>query len=77
MVQVVAATLIHTAVVELITTDVRAGVDLVFGEVRQELDTHRVVILVTITKIIVHLDQVELADTFMDTEVQMDVQVTA
>ena len=71
------ATLIHTAVVELITTDVRAGVDLVFGEVRQELDTHRVVILVTITKIIVHLDQVELADTFMDTEVQMDVQVTA
>jgi hypothetical protein len=77
VVQVVAATLIHTAVVELITTDVRAGVDLVFGEVRQELDTHRVVILVTITKIIVHLDQVELADTFMDTEVQMDVQVTA
>jgi|TARA_R110001592_G_C12589547_1_gene694443 hypothetical protein len=75
--QVVVATLIHTAVVELITTDVRAGVDLVFGEVRQELDTHRVVILVTITKIIVHLDQVELADTFMDTEVQMDVQVTA
>ena len=72
-----AATLIHMVVVELITTDVRAGVDLVFGEVRQELDTHRVVILVTITKIIVHLDQVELADTFMDTEVQMDVQVTA
>tara|TARA_B110000467_G_scaffold38708_1_gene35313 strand:- start:268 stop:468 length:201 start_codon:yes stop_codon:yes gene_type:complete len=65
------------AVVELITTDVHALEDLVFGEVQQELDTHKVVTLVIIIKIIAHRAVAEQVDIFMDTEVQMDVRVTA
>ena len=72
-----AATLIHMAAVELITTDVLAGADLVFGEVRQQLDTHKVAILATITKATAHQAVAEQVDIFMDTEVQTDVRVTA
>ena len=72
-----AATLIHTAVVELITTDVHALEDLVFGEVQQEPDTHKVVTLVIIIKIIAHQAPEEQADTLTAIEAQMDVRVTA
>ena len=71
------ATLIHTAVVELITTDVHALEDLVFGEVQQELDTHKVVTLVIIIKIIAHRAVAELEAILTAIEVQMDVRVTA
>ena len=64
-------------VVELITTDVQPGADLVFGEVQQQPDTHKVAILATITKATAHQAVAEQVDIFMDTEVQMDVQVTA
>ena len=65
------------AVVELITTDTHAGEDLVFGEVRRQLDTHKVAILATITKATAHQAVAEQVDIFMDTEVQTDVRVTA
>ena len=71
-----AATLIHMAAVELITTDVLAGADLVFGEVRRQLDTHKVAILATITKATAHQDQADPEAILTAIEAQMDAQVT-
>tara|TARA_R110002074_G_scaffold34870_1_gene95495 strand:- start:378 stop:578 length:201 start_codon:yes stop_codon:yes gene_type:complete len=64
------------AAVELITTDVLAGADLVFGEVRQQLDTHKVAILATITKATAHQAVAEQVATIAAIEAQMDDQVT-
>ena len=52
------------------------SVEIAIGEELLQLDTHRVVTLVIIIKIIVRLDQVELEVILAAIEAQMDAQVT-
>ena len=52
------------------------SVEIAIGEELLQLDTHKVVTLHTIIKIIVRLDQVELEVILVAIEAQMDAQVT-
>jgi len=53
------------------TTNKLALVELVFGEVAQQADTHRADNLLTITEHTLHKVQVALVDTFTEIEVLM------